>query len=57
MYISVNYLADIIINYFGDGSQKGIEIKYIKESKPLGTVGSLSLVKDAYVILLLIVIY
>jgi len=37
--ISVRYLADQIINYFGDGSSKGISINYIKEDEPLGTIG------------------
>ena len=44
IYISVNYLSNIIKDYFGDGSSKGIEIRYIEESKPLGTAGSLTLV-------------
>ena len=30
--------------FFGDGSSKGISIKYIEEDEPLGTLGSLSLV-------------
>ena len=45
IYISINYLGEQIVNYFGDGSSKGINIQYIKEEKPLGTAGSLSLVK------------
>lgn len=44
-YISVNYLKNQIIDYFGDGSSRGIEIEYIKEESPLGTAGSLSLIK------------
>lgn len=42
-YISVNYLKEHIIDYFGDGSGHGVEIKYLVESEPLGTAGSLSL--------------
>ena len=34
IYISVNYLSNIIKDYFGDGSSKGIEIHYIEGSKP-----------------------
>ena len=45
IYISVNYLADQIESYFGDGSSKGIEINYIHENKKLGTAGALSLVE------------
>lgn len=45
-YISVNYLKEQIINYFGDGSSRGIKITYIEESQPLGTAGSLKLLPD-----------
>ena len=44
IYISVKYLADQIEEYFGDGSSKGVEIKYIKEDEPLGTAVAFSLV-------------
>jgi dTDP-glucose pyrophosphorylase len=44
--ISVNHLADIIKNYFQDGSLFGVEINYIEEKKPLGTAGSLSLMRE-----------
>jgi len=37
--ISVRYLSDQIMNYFGDGSLKGISINYIEEDEPLGTIG------------------
>ena len=39
---SVNYLSNKIINYFKDGKKWGVKIEYIKESKPLGTAGSLA---------------
>lgn len=42
-FISVCYLADQIIDYFGDGSKWNIEINYLEEQKPLGTAGALSL--------------
>ena len=42
-YISVNYLKEQIISYFGDGSSRGISIHYLEEDEPLGTAGSLSL--------------
>lgn len=44
--ITVRYLAEQIIDYFGDGSSKGINIDYIKEETPLGTIGALSLIED-----------
>lgn len=43
IFISVNYLSDMIQNYFQDGSRFGAEITYIEEGKKLGTAGSLSL--------------
>jgi len=44
--ISVRYLSEQIISYFGDGSSKGITINYIEEDAPLGTIGCLSLIKE-----------
>jgi dTDP-glucose pyrophosphorylase len=41
--ISIHYLGHLIEEHFGDGSGFGVNIKYIKENKPLGTAGSLSL--------------
>jgi NDP-sugar pyrophosphorylase family protein len=46
----VGYKADIIEVYFGDGSRFGVDIKYMREDKPLGTAGPLSLLrKEGYV--------
>ncbi|MEW7289533.1 nucleotidyltransferase family protein [Aquimarina sp. 2304DJ70-9] len=42
--ISINYLGEQLVNYFGDGKNKEISIKYIEEEKPLGTIGSLKLI-------------
>ena len=42
-YFSVNYKADQLIDYFGDGSRWDIEIKYLREEEPMGTAGALSL--------------
>ena len=44
--ISVNYLAHIIEDYFGDGSRFGCSIEYLHESRPLGTGGALSLLSE-----------
>jgi len=41
--LTVNYLADRIKDHFGDGSQFDVNIEYVKESLPLGTAGSLSM--------------
>ena len=45
-YISVNYKAAMIEDYFGDGSRWGIEIKYIHEDKRMGTAGALGLLPE-----------
>lgn len=41
--ISVHYLGHLVEEHFGDGSAYGVYINYIKEEKPLGTAGCLSL--------------
>jgi dTDP-glucose pyrophosphorylase len=46
VYISVNYLSEVIKEYFGNGSQFGVKINYLEESKKLGTAGALSLLPD-----------
>ena len=47
-YISVNYMSDMIEEYFGDGSRWGVEIKYLYEDKKLGTAGAISLIKEKH---------
>ena len=42
-YVSIHYKADMIREYFGDGSNWGVTIKYVYENKPLGTAGSLGM--------------
>lgn len=44
--ISVNHLADLIQAFFGHGEKFGLNIDYCIEDKPLGTAGSISLVKN-----------
>lgn len=39
--ITVSYMGDKIIDYFGDGSQFGVSIQYYKEQRPLGNAGAL----------------
>lgn len=39
--LTVGYLADKIIAYFGDGSQLGVKIDYFVEETPLGNAGAL----------------
>lgn len=48
IFISVNYLASVIEDHFGDGSRFGCQIEYLREGtdEPLGTGGSLALLPD-----------
>ncbi|EJO5346073.1 nucleotidyltransferase family protein [Clostridium botulinum] len=46
MFISVNYKAEIIENYFQDGYAYGVKIEYIKEHKRLGTAGGIKLAQE-----------
>ena len=46
IYISVNYLSEVIKEYFGDGSRWDVQINYLNENKKLGTAGGLSLIKN-----------
>ena len=41
--LSINYLGEMIEDYFGNGEKMGVKIDYIREKKPLGTAGALSL--------------
>lgn len=44
--ISINHLGHLIKEYLGDGKKLDVVINYIIEEKPLGTVGSLSMISD-----------
>lgn len=46
MIITVGYLADKIIEYFGDGSKFGVKIDYFVEKTPLGNAGALFRLRD-----------
>lgn len=46
IYISVHYLSHIIKNYFKDGADFGVNIKYVDEKTPLGTCGSMMLIDE-----------
>jgi dTDP-glucose pyrophosphorylase len=41
--LAVHYLGHMIEEHFGDGSQLGVQIGYLREQSPLGTAGALSL--------------
>lgn len=44
--LTVGYLAEKIIAYFGDGSQLGVDINYFVEETPLGNAGALFQLKE-----------
>lgn len=53
--VTLHYLADEIITYFGDGSNFGVQLIYSIEDEPLGTAGSVKKVEkylnDAFLII------
>lgn len=46
LIITVSYLGDAIMNYFGNGEKWGVRIEYYNEKKPLGNAGALFKIKD-----------
>lgn len=44
--LSINYLGDQLVDYFGDGSNRNLNINYVREDKPLGTIGSILLIEE-----------
>ena len=44
--LALGYQAQLVRAYFGDGSDRGVSIRYVQETAPLGTAGCLSLVRD-----------
>lgn len=45
-FISVNYKSELIEEHFGDGSDWGVQIEYLREDKKLGTAGALGLLEQ-----------
>lgn len=43
IFLAINYLGEQIERHFGDGAKYGCRIDYLKEERPLGTGGALSL--------------
>lgn len=42
-HISVNFMAEVVREHFGDGSRWGVDISYLEETQQLGTAGALGL--------------
>lgn len=45
-WISINYLGAQIESYLGNGSAKNVHISYVRENKPLGTIGAVSQIQN-----------
>ena len=41
LIITVSHLGSVIMDYFGDGSRFGVQIRYFNEETPLGNAGAL----------------
>src|SRR5258706_3994746 len=46
IYISLGYKGELIEATFKDGHHLGVDIHYVQEQQPLGTAGSLNLLRD-----------
>lgn len=46
--ITIYYLSDAIVNYFGSGEEFGVKIKYFEEPELLGTGSALKKVEDFF---------
>jgi len=45
--VTVQFLASLVRNYFGDGGDLGVSISYATEESPLGTAGSVKNAEEA----------
>lgn len=45
-HLSIKYLGHKIKSHFNDGAEKEVRINYVEEEKPLGTLGSITLVEN-----------
>jgi dTDP-glucose pyrophosphorylase len=46
IFLAINYLGEMIETHFGDGSDFGCSIEYLREEQPLGTAGALRLLPE-----------
>ncbi|HKA67711.1 MAG TPA: nucleotidyltransferase family protein, partial [Actinomycetes bacterium] len=45
--VTVQFLASLVRNYFGDGEELGMSLQYANEETPLGTAGSVKNAEEA----------
>jgi len=54
IYLTVGYLKEQIMNYFGDGGKFGVKIKYFVEEREMNTAGSIlpckEYVKETFIV-------
>jgi dTDP-glucose pyrophosphorylase len=41
--LAIEYLGDMIVNYFSDGRRWNVNIEYVREGSPLGTAGAIGM--------------
>lgn len=46
IYISIKYLGHQIKEFYGNGASRGVNIQYVEESNPLGTLGAVGLIEN-----------
>ncbi|MDN5851408.1 MAG: nucleotidyltransferase [Actinomycetia bacterium] len=46
VYITISKFGQLIRSYCGDGSRRGVQIGYVSESEPLGTIGPLNNLRE-----------
>ncbi len=44
--MSIKYLGQQLIDYFGNGQEKDLNIGYVEEDEPLGTIGAVRMIKQ-----------
>ena len=44
--LTIKYLGQQLVDYFKDGAEKDLNIGYMQEDEPLGTIGSVSLIEQ-----------
>lgn len=45
--VATHYKSEMIADHFRDGSDFGVDIRYVKEYQPLGTAGAISLIEES----------
>ncbi|MEO8033390.1 MAG: nucleotidyltransferase family protein [Acidobacteriota bacterium] len=45
--VTTHFQSDVISDHFGDGTNFGVHINYVREDRPLGTAGALGLIAES----------